>query len=346
MKDNKKIRKVIFIGKSNIALVIFNEIDGHKNILFANQVSIDADANLQGKISELLTLAANFLGFNIKDVEMVFDDEQITRYSFYNAEFVDCNSEEDIAKEIFKKAKIDNYFVNEINFLGINYDEIDKVAKVNCDICASDYITYKKYIKILKDCGLTITNSTNLYKLLKGNRDEIELTIKINGNHIIACEYYGNKLNNVKSIELNMDEIKSHISEKFNISFDKIDNVLSIANQLSATKDVDVEIVNNYYLKTKTYNKVKAADIIALYKGEIRTQINNYIDCRNFQSVLVVSDQTINALDEFQFYMDEQIGLETISLDKLISLSNIDMNQNQITQFSFENKISHINLLV
>lgn len=345
MKDTKQIRKILYVGKSNIALVVMNAINDNKNILFADQVKIDASANLQGKISELLTNAANFLGFNIKDVEMVFDDSQITRYSFYNQEFVDCNCEEDIAKEIFKKAKIDNYFVNEINFLGVNYDDIDKVAIVNCDVCASDYITYKKYLNLLKDCNLKVTNSTNLYKLLKGNKEQIELTIKIDGQQAIACEYYGSKLNNVKTIDLNINEIKDHINQKFGITNDKIDNVLAIANQLATTGDIDSDVVNNYYLKTKTYNKVKAADIVALYKDEIRNQIGNYIDYRNFQSIEVVSNDAINALDGFVFYENDQIGLERLSMDKLISLTNIDINKNEITQFSFENKISNIHLL-
>lgn len=342
MRDTKQIRKILYVSTNNIALVVMND---NKNILFASQVTIDESANLQGKISELLTNAANFLGFNIKDVEMIFDDSQITRYSFYNAEFVDCNCEEDIAKEIFKKAKIDNYFVNEINFLGINYDEVDKVAKVNCDVCASNYITYKKYINLLKDCNLKVTNSTNLYKLLKGNREEIELTIKIAGQKVVICEYYGSKLNNVKAIDLNINEIKEHISQKFDIAIDKIDNVLAIANQLSTTGDLNVEVINNYYLKTKTYNKVKAADIIALYKDEVRVQIGNYIDYRNFQSIEVVSDDAINCLDGFVFFEAEQIGLDGLSIDKLLSLTNIDINKNEITQFSFENKINNIHLL-
>ena len=61
MKDTKQIRKILYVGKSNIALVVMNAIDDNKNILFADQVKIDASANLQGKISELLTNAANFL---------------------------------------------------------------------------------------------------------------------------------------------------------------------------------------------------------------------------------------------------------------------------------------------
>ncbi|XQP55624.1 MAG: hypothetical protein ACOQNY_02345 [Mycoplasmoidaceae bacterium] len=344
MKDNKKIRKILYVGKKDIALVVLYNNETERNILFANQISIDP-ANLQANISQLLTCAANFLGFNIKDVEMIFNDEQITRYSFYNAEFVDCDTEEDIAKEIFKKAKIDNYFVNEINFLGINYDEIDKVAKVNCEVCASDYITYKKYTKAVLDCNVVITNSTNMYKLLKANKEEIELSIKIDGNEAIACEYYGSKLNNVKVINLNLEEIKEHISQRFAISLDKIDSVLTIANQLAAGGNLDADIINNYYLKTKTYNKVRAADIVALYKDEIRTQISTFVDFRNFQHLQVISDDAINALDGFEFATNNEIGLDNISLAKVICLANIDKNKDEITQFSFENKIKAINLL-
>lgn len=342
MRDNKKIRKVLYVSKSNIALVVMHDED--KNILFANQVAIEED-NLQVKVSELLTNAANFLGFNIKDVEMIFDDSQITKYSFQDEEFVDCNCEEDIAKEIFKKAKIDNYFVNEINFMGIVYDDIDKVAKVNCEICASDYITYKKYLNAVRACNVIVTNSTNLYKLLKTNKDEIELTLNINGNKVIACEYYGTKLSNVKTITLNLDEIKQHLVDKFNISINKMDDVLAIANELANTDDLNATVVNNYDLKTKSYNNIKAGDIIALYRDEIKTQINNYVDYRNFHNVKVVSDFVINQIDGFAFAFNNEIGLDGLSADKIVCLTNIDMNKEEINQFRFENKIKTIDLL-
>lgn len=344
MRDTKQTRKLLYIGKSNIALIVLGTINDTRNILFADQVAIDENANLQGKVSELLTNAANFLGFNIKDVEMIFDDPQVIHINYQNAEFVDCVCEEDIAKEIFKKAKIDNYFVNEINFLSIQYDEIDKTAKVNCNVCASDYITYKKYVNLLKACNLVVTNSTNLYKLLKGNKEQIELTLKIDGQQAIACEYYGSRLNDVKIINLNLNAIKEHINQKFNISFEKIDQVLAIANQLASTDDVNNEIVSNYYLKTKSFANVNANDIISLYKDEVRNQINESVDYRNFQNIIVVSKDTINALEGFGFFENDQIGLERLSTDKLISLNNIDINKDEISQFSFENKINRINL--
>ena len=345
MKDTKQIRKLIYIGKNDIALIVLNTINESKNILFADQVAIDNNTNLQGKVSELLTNAANFLGFNIKDVEMIFDDPQVIHCNYQNAEFVDCACEEDISKEIFKKAKIDNYFVNEINFQSVQYDEIDKVAKVNCNVCASDYITYKKYVNLLKACNLVVTNSTNLYKLLKSNKEQIELTIKIDGQQAIACEYYGQRLNNINVINLDLNAIKEHTNQKFNISFEKIDQVLAIANQLAETDDVDNQIVNNYYMKTKSFTNVKASDIIALYKDEVRSQINECVDYRNFQNVMVVSKDKINCLEGFAFFENDQIGLERLSLDKLISLNNIDTNKDEITQFSFENKINNVNLL-
>lgn len=343
MKDTKQIRKILYVGKSNIALVVMEEIEQSRNILFANQVKIDP-ANLQVKVLELLTNAANFLGFNIKDVEMIFDDPNIVKYSFSDEEFIDCNNEEDIAKEIFKMAKIDNYFVNEINFSNIVYDDIDKVARVNCQVCASDYITYKQYLKAIQACNVTVTNSTNLYKLLKTNKDEIELVLKFDKEQVVACEYYGCKLNNVKNITLNLNEVKQHLSDRFGINYNKVDDVLSIANELAQTNDMDVTVVNNYDLKTKTFNNVKAGDILALYRDEVRTQINNYVDYRNFHNVQVVSNLAINGIDGFGFSTNNEIGLEGLSADKLVGLTNLDVNKQEITQFSFENKIKSINL--
>ncbi|MCQ2956968.1 MAG: hypothetical protein MJ233_03935 [Mycoplasmoidaceae bacterium] len=344
MKDSKKIRKVLFLGKSDIALVALTNDDGQNNILFAEQVAIDF-ANLKVKINELLTNAANFLGFNIKDVEIVFDDCEITRYGFTNQEFVDCNCEEDIAKEIFKKAKIDNYFVNEINFYGINYDEIDKVARVNCQICASNYITYKKYIQAVKACNLIINNSTNLYKLLKANKEDVELAIKIENNKAIACEYYGNKLNNVKVIDLKLQDIYQHLADKFNINVKKIPDVINVANNIIGNNEKNIVIANNYDLKTKTYNHVQLNDFVTLYRDEIRTQINNFVDYRDFRNIRVISSQAINAIDGFDFVTNEEACFDTIALDKLVCLANLDLNKEELNQFGFESKIKTINLL-
>ncbi len=344
MKDTKQLRKILFMSKTDVALVVLETQEDSQNILFADQTNIDS-ANIQTKILNLLTNAANFLGFVIKDVEIIFDDPEITRYSYVNQEFVDCNNEEEISKEIFKKAKIDNYFVNEINFLGIKYDEIERVARVNCQVCASSYITYRTYIKAAKDCNLNIINSTNLYKLLKTNKDEIELSLKIENNQAIACEYYGNKLNNVKVINLNMEDIKQHLSDKFNVKLDKIEAAISVANNVVESDNPEISVINNYDLKTKTFNSVKASEFIALYRDEIRTQINGYVDYRDFHNMKVISSQIINAIDDFDFANNDIIGLDTLSPDKIICLTNLDMNNDEITQFSFENQIKTFDLL-
>lgn len=344
MKDSKQIRKVLFLSKSNIALIVLNNVDGYNNILFASQVDIEFD-NLKVKINELITNAANFLGFNIKDVDVVFDECEVTRYGFTNQEFVDCNCEEDIAKEIFKKAKIDNYFVNEINFFGINYDEIDKVARVNCQICASNYITYKKYIQTVKSCNLVVNSSTNLYKLLKANKADVELTIKIDGNKAIACEYYGSKLNNVKVIDLKLNDIYQHLADKFNINIKKVADVVAVANNIIGNDDQNIVIANNYDLMTKTYNNIKLNEFVDLYRDEIRTRINNFVDYREFRNIQIISEQEINAIDGFEYVTCDDIGFDNISTDKLVCLSNLDLNKEEINQFSFESKIKTMNLL-
>lgn len=344
MKDTNLIRKILFVSKSDVALVVLETQDDTNEVLFADQASITVDT-FKAKTTDLLTNAANFLGFNIKEVELIFDDSEITRYSYVNQEFVDCATEEEIAKEIFKKAKIDNYFVNEINFLGIQYDEIERVARVNCQICASSYITYKTYIRAVKECNLAIVNSTNLYKLLKTNKDEVELTIKIEGNKAIACEYYGNKLNNVKTVELKMEDVKQHLSDKFNIKLDRVESAIDVANNLVDEESAEVGVVNNYDMKTKTFNLVKACDFIALYRDEIRTQINACVDYRDFHNVRVVSSQIINAISDFDFATNDIIGLDTISPDKIICLTNLDNNPDEITQFTFENQIHSTDLL-
>ncbi|MCQ2748099.1 MAG: hypothetical protein MJ223_02465 [Mycoplasmoidaceae bacterium] len=119
-----------------------------------------------------------------------------------NQEFAACSDEHDITKEIFKIAKINNKFVNEINFLGVVYDDATQSATINANICASDYITYKRFINEVKKCNIKITSSHNIYTLLKQNKEQIELVLNINDNVVAACHYYGGKLSKVNAIDL------------------------------------------------------------------------------------------------------------------------------------------------
>lgn len=344
MKDSKQIRKVLFVNKSNIALVVMNNVDNDNNILFASQVNVD-NADIQVKISDLLTNAANFLGFNIKDLQLIFADDQISRLQYTNEEFYDCTCEEDIAKEIFKRAKVKNYFVNEINFMGVKYDEYNKIATVNAQVCSSSYITYKEYVNAVRKCNVVITKSTNIYKLIKGNKEQIELTLDFADDKVVACEYYGNKLHNVSNIELNLPEIKQHLADRYNISLNKVEDVLKVANQLAAGNELDANVVNNYDLKTKSYINVKVNDVLALYRDEVKNQINNFVDFRNFQSIRVISKDAINNLEDCDIAINNEIGFDNVALDKIVCLANVDSNQ-ELDQFSFENKLSGLGRVV
>lgn len=341
MKDSKQIRKMLFVSKSNVALIVMKNVENENNILFADQVNMNID-NLQAKTSELLTNAANFLGFNIKNVQMIFDDNQVTNWQMTNQEFAACSDEHDITKEIFKIAKINNKFVNEINFLGVVYDDATQSATINANICASDYITYKRFINEVKKCNIKITSSHNIYTLLKQNKEQIELVLNINDNVVAACHYYGGKLSKVNAIDLDWSRIENAISQTLEIKPNRINEALKVANELLINNNLDITISNNYDLKSKAFKNIKLGDLLRVYRNEIKQQINNKIDFSHFQNVSVIANNQINQIPDFDFVASD-LGFTNLPIEKLICLANINLDKD-MNQFAFESKLQAMEL--
>lgn len=340
MKDSKQIRKIVFISNSYVALVLFNKFEDENNILFANQLSA-TPTDLRVKLNSLLTDAANFTGFNIKDVEVVFDDTEIAKISYADQEFVDCNNEEDITKEIYKKARIDNYYVNEINWSKIEYDEIDKKAIVNCEVCASNYTTYMQFVKTVNSCNLMVTNSTNLYTLLNSNKCNSELVLNIVNGQIYCSKYFDNKLSNIVKLDCSYATIKHKLAQRFNCDINKVNSMAALANSINNVDDYDINLSLTYNVKARSISTIKNKEFVAAYQEELFNQINDIVTLGNYKKIRIISSSALDKLANTDFITsNDVIGLETISPDKIISLNNIDKNNNILTHFNFENNIS------
>jgi len=340
MKNTQDIRKIIFISNNYVALVIFNKFENENNILFANQVKA-TNTDLRVKLNNLLTTAANFVNFNIKDAEVVFDDSNISKLSYIDQDFVDCTNLEDITKEIYKKARIDNYFVNEINWSKVEYDEIDKKAIVNCSLSVSNYTTYMQFIKTVNSCNVTVTNSTNLYCLLNANKVNSELVLNIVNGQILAAKYFDGKLSTITKLDCSYSSIKNKLAQRFNCNIDKVNSMAALADSINNTDDYDINLSLTFNVKTREVSTISNKDFIAAYQEELFNQINEKISFNDYKKVRIISNSNLDKLANVDFIVKDQlIGLETISADKIVCLDNIDRNINVLTHFNFENNIA------
>lgn len=336
MKNTKTIRKILFLSNNNIALVVFNTFNNKMNVLYANQVNVNPDS-LQPKVNELLTNAANFLNFNIKDVEVVYEDDKLTKETYTNKEFADCYNKEDIAKEIYKKATINNRYVNDIHFSEIQYDDYDKKAIVSCDVCSNDYLTYKKYIKVVEQCNVAVTNTSNVYALLNSNSDADELVLNIKENKVVACKYHNKSLYDLVSFDLNNQIINKTLAKQFNIHTDRVEELKVLANNLIDSDFRNVNIGINYNFITKNLDSIKVNEFISAYHQVLKNEINKFINLSFFSSIKICSNTEINYFTSRK----EQagIGLSIISTDKVAALRNIFSQEKKLSHFSFENSI-------
>ena len=57
-----------------------------------------------------------------------------------------------------------------------------------------------------------------------------------------------------------------------------------------------------------------------------------------------IVDEIINNIDGFGFVLNNEIGFDNVSIEKLVCLANLDLDQD-MNQFAFENKLNAVELL-
>lgn len=341
MKNSSSINKLIFISNNNVALVVFDVVNGRNNILFAEQVETDI-VNLKVRLSELLTNAANFLGFNIKDAKVIFSDDDLTNISYYNQTFALCTNKDDVIKEIYKKAKIDNYYVNDIVFDYIIFNEIDRTAKATYKICANNYVTYKRLINIVKQCNIVITDAANIFTMLNKSKKGKELVIDFVGDKNVACQYLDGKLLACHNLDINFNNIKLALALKYDLTIAQIDQILSVAKIITLADNDEINLAVKFDVANKELIEIKAKNFINDWQEQLYNQIFKNEDFIDYTNVSVISKYRINALGNFEIYQSHQMGLENISLDLVASLANLDKLSKHVNHYSFENKVNKV----
>lgn len=338
MEDSRTLNKVIFINNTSVALVVSNIVDDKINILFASQYESTPD-NLKVKLTQLLTDGANFLGFNIKSANVIFNDTELSMINYYNQVFADCSTVDDVKNEIYKKAKIDNYYVNDIVFDSIKFDEAEFTCKASYKICACNYTTYKGLISIVKQCNVSIKNTANTYTLLNRRNVGKEMSIDLVDGKNVVCQYLDGKLVSCQCLDINFNDLKLAIGLKYDLSIEQVDQALKLANLVS-NNDQDTNVVMNLDFLNGSINFVKAKDFVNEWRNQLYNQIFKQIGWSDYTNVNIISQNKIDAIGNFDFYKNTIVGLENISLDNAVCLNNLDKLSNKDKHYSFETKIS------
>ncbi len=339
MINNNSINKTIYISNNSVALVVFNKVNNENNILFANQVNTDY-VNLKVKLNELLTNAANFLGFNIKQANVIFKDTDLSNIDYYHQTFANCTSIDDVKKEIYKKAKIDNYYVNDIVFETINFNDFDRSATATYKICACNYMTYKKLINIVKQCNVIVNNTANIFGMLNQSTKGKELVIDFVDNKNVACQYLDGKLVACHDLDINFNTIKLALGLKYDLSISQIDQILSVAKVITCDETKDINLAIKFDIANNSIEEIKAANFIYDWQSQLYNQIFKQVDFADYTNVNIISKFKINAIGNFNILNSNVIGLDTLALDNAICLNNIDKLSKLDNHYSFENRIS------
>lgn len=340
MKNSQSIRKILFVSKANIALIVLANIANKNNILFAKQVDLNG-AELKVKINDLLTHAANFLGFNIKEVEIIFNDPEIQTIEINNFICHDCNNETEVTHEFYKASRPQNYYVNEVSFKNIKYDDIEQVAIANGSAVVSNYLTFKTYINAAKACNLNVLNSTNLYTLLNNKAASSEVVLNFFNNKLFVSEYALSKLTRVEEFDLAKSEIYLNLANKFNTNEQSIIQMLNICNNIEATNEAETIVKLNYDIVHKCFNSINAGQLISAYQEEVNFVISKKFNLNQYSEVSVIANESINKLANAKVVkLDNAIGLEDIDGCKLLALAKIDTNRKENSHFKFESSIS------
>lgn len=338
MEDNKTLNKVIFISNMSVALVVSGVVEGKTNVLFAGQYETTPD-NLKVKLTQLLTDGANFLGFNIKTANVIFNDTELSMINYYNQVFADCSTLDDVKNEIYKKAKIDNYYVNDIVFDSIKFDENEFTCTTSYKICACNYTTYKRLVSIVKQCNVVIQNTANTYTLLNKQNIGKEMSIDFVDGKNVVCQYLDGKLISCQCLDINFNNLKLAIGLKYDLSIGQVDQLLNLAKTV-AESDEDVNLAMRLDIANNSISYIKAKEFINEWRNQLYNQIFNQVGWTDYTNVNVISKNKMDAIGNFDFYKNNVIGLDNISLDSAVCLNNLDKLSKEDNHYSFETKIS------
>ena len=117
MLNFNEINNLLFIDEDKIYLFVYNLINNSPNLLFVKSEDFN-ETTFKTKLLKILTVAGNFLGFNIKCVNVVINDSHIIIKNTLNQKY-DGNTSKNKIEEILSSVngpQLNNLFLNKIIF--------------------------------------------------------------------------------------------------------------------------------------------------------------------------------------------------------------------------------------
>jgi len=324
-------KNIIFLSNSKIALVVLNKACNRTNVLYANEIKVNL-GNIQAQISSLLTDAANFLGFNIKNVDLVFEDFDIS-INHINKSFNRCASKEEVIKQIYKEAGYVNKFVNNTIFANDNVDPAN--GNIICKTLITDYEVYSGFKEMIKHCNVKLDNVLNLATLLNSKNDELVVTIK--NDKVYACQYLNDKLVNCVNAEVNFDAIVEKIAKQFNTTKDNVDHLVKLTKILVKNDNYNFNVAWNYDLKNKSLSSINAQEFVKAWRNELVNEITKTVLLNDVKNTVVLA----NELNNFNStnIQNDIFGLDGLSDEFVLAINNVDKFANFETQSKYDSQI-------
>jgi len=326
-------KNIIFLSNSKIALVVLNKACNRTNILYANEIKVNL-GNIQAQISNLFTDAANFLGFNIKNVDLVFEDFDIS-INHINKSFNRCTSKEEVIKQIYKEAGYVNKFVNNTIFANDNVDP--SKDNVICKTLITDYEVYSGFKEMIKHCNVKLDNVLNLATLLNSKNDELVILIKNDKTYV--CRYLNDKLVNCFNAQVNFDAIVEKMAIKFNTTKENIKHLVKLTNVLVKNDNYDFNVSWNYDLTNKSLSSINTKDFVIAWRSELVNEIKKTVLLNDVKNTKVLA----NELNNFNStnIENEIFGLDSLSDEFVLAINNVDKFANFETQSKYDSQIEN-----
>ena len=216
---------ILFIDSKQLLFIVFKIIENKIVVLFnfAQQI---VPSNFYQQVMKLFTKATFFLNEVIDEINVIFDEPNISIINFKNAKINNCHSLEEIKKAIIVSLNNENCYVNGVNIKNL----VNNGNNANCDYTAfiTKYQKYKYYIDAIKRCHVKIAYASNIYNLLYNQNAAREAFVKIIDKKIIIGKYENGKLIDIKTTIFDIDCLHHKIAKFFKLSIDKIKMMLTL----------------------------------------------------------------------------------------------------------------------
>ena len=271
--------KILFINSDHLTFIVFKIIENKIIVLFNFSQQIDL-SNFGQQVMNLLKKATSFLNEIIDEINVIFDEPNISQINFANAKISNCHSLEEAKEAIIVSLNNENCYVNEIAIKNL----VNNNGNINCDYTAfiTKYEKYKYYIETIKQCHIKIACVSNIYNLLFIQNTTHETFVKITDKQIIIGKYENGKLIDIKTTFFDIDYLHTKIAKFFKLSTNKIKTMLALLDKTIVNVNEDIKIATNFISPTPTLNFIRASTLLHEFNFYFTKELERCFALLNF----------------------------------------------------------------